>query len=141
MQWFIYALLSALFAALATIFAKIGLKNIDPTIATALRSVVMVVIVVLFMLSIKGYSIESEIARLGKDNYIYLIMSGLMGALSWIFYFYALKLGEASKVSFVDKSSVIFVLVLAVLFLGEKLTLTKALAAALIFLGLILLSL
>ena len=140
MQWFVYALLSALFAALATIFAKIGLKNIDPTIATAIRSIVMVLIVIIFLILVKGYNTWFEIIKLSKDNYIYLILSGLMGALSWILYFYALKFGEASKVSFVDRSSVLFVLLLAIVFLGEKLSLTKALASILIFLGLILLS-
>ncbi len=140
MQWFVYALLSALFAALATIFAKIGLKNIDPAVATVIRSIVMVLIVIVFLVLVKGHSTRFEIIKLGKDNYMYLILSGLMSALSWILYFYALKFGEASKVSFVDRSSVLFVLLLAIVLLGEKLTLTKALASILIFLGLILLN-
>lgn len=137
MMWFIFALLSAVFAALVTIFAKIGLARLDPLdpiVATGLRAIVMTSFII-------GYILYSRktllLLNLTSKESIYILLSGLAGALSWLFYFMALKIGEASKVAMVDRSSMLFIIVLSIMLLGEKITLQKIIAAALIFLGLL----
>lgn len=119
MSWIIYALLSALFAALVAIFGKIGIKNIDSTLATTVRSVVMAGFLILISLMLKKGSLLSSIH--GKAL-TYIVLSGIAGALSWLFYFVALKNGPAPGVAALDRLSVVFVLILAVLFLGDSLT-------------------
>lgn len=137
MQWFLYALLSALFAALATILAKIGLRGLDPVVASTLRAVVMALLMLGFMLVVKNSSLPSG---LGFRSVLFILLSGIAGAASWILYFYALKIGEASRVAVVDRASVLFVLVMATILLGEKITLYKIIAAILIFAGLVLIT-
>ncbi len=137
MQWFLYALLSALFAALATILAKIGLKDLDPVVASTLRAVMMALLMLGFMLVVKNGSLQSG---LGPRSVLFILLSGIAGAASWILYFYALKMGEASRVAVIDRASVLFVLVMAAVLLGEKITLYKAIAAILIFTGLVLIT-
>ena len=137
MEWFLLAVLSAFFAALVSIFAKIGLQGVDSTVATAVRAIVMMLFIVIFVISIgKG----SQLAQFTSKDMGFIILSGIAGALSWLFYFAALKLADASKVAPVDRASVLFVLVLSVLFLGEKITLKTATAGVLIFIGLLLLA-
>ncbi len=130
-MWWIYALLSALFAALTAIFAKIGIKGVDTDLATAIRTVVILLIawgIVIF----KGgaHSIHS----LTKTNWTFLVLSGCATGLSWICYFKALQLGKVSQVAPVDKLSVAIAIVLAVIFLGEPVTIKSA-AGALLIIG------
>ncbi|HWY38475.1 MAG TPA: EamA family transporter [Bacteroidia bacterium] len=135
-MWWIYALLSAVFAALTAIFAKIGIKNVDSDLATAIRTVVILFIAWLIVF-FKG-SINS-ISTLTKTNLIFLGLSGLATGLSWIFYFKALQIGKVSQVAPVDKLSVAIALILSVLFLKEVLTLKIAIGAILIIAGTIIL--
>ncbi len=131
-MWWIYALLSALFAALTAIFAKIGIKGVDTDLATAIRTVVILVLawgIALF----KGSTVT--IPTLTKQNLIFLSLSGVATGLSWIFYFKALQLGKVSQVAPVDKMSVVFAMLLAVIFLGEPFTLKTAIGAGLIVAG------
>lgn len=135
--WLAYALLDAVFAALATIFAKMGLSKVDPVVATGLRSVVMMAFTVSTMLLIReGSSIYSLTSR----EVLYIILSGFAGALSWLLYFVALQRGKAVNVAIVDRSSVLFVIVLSAQVLGEEITLKKAVAALLVVAALVLIS-
>ena len=137
MEWFLLAALSAFFAALVAIFAKIGLQGVDSTVGTAARAIVMTLFIVIFVISIgKG----PQLTQFTSKDMGFIILSGVAGALSWLFYFAALKLADASKVAPVDRASVLIVMVLAVLFLGEKITLKTATAGVLIFIGLLLLA-
>jgi transporter family protein len=137
MEWFLLAALSAFFAALVSIFAKIGLQGVDSTVGTAARAIVMVLFIVVFVISSgKG----PQLTQFTNKDMGFIILSGIAGALSWLFYFAALKLADASKVAPVDRASVLIVMVLAALFLGEKVTLKTATAGVLIFAGLLLLA-
>ncbi len=137
MIWFVLAVLSALFAALDPIFAKIGLAEVDSNVATATRAIVMAILIVVFVLSIgKG----GQLTQLTSRDMGFIILSGVAGALSWLCYFAALKLADVSKVAPIDRASLIIAIVLAALVLGEKITLIKALAAVLIFAGILLLA-
>ena len=131
-MWWIYALLSAFFAALTAIFVKIGIKNMDSDLATAIRTVIILLLawgIVLFKRSGAG------IAGLSKQNWTFLLLSGLATGLSWIFYFKALQLGKVSQVAPVDKASVAIAIILSVIFLGEPLTLKTSIGALLIIAG------
>ncbi|ASU32961.1 EamA family transporter [Mucilaginibacter xinganensis] len=131
-MWWIYALLSALFAALTAIFAKIGIKGVDTDLATAIRTVVILLLA--WAIAIFKGSTET-IGGLTKTNWIFLILSGCATGLSWICYFKALQLGKVSQVAPVDKLSVAIAIVLAVVFLKEPLSLKQAAGAALIIGG------
>jgi transporter family protein len=131
-MWWIYALLSAFFAALTAIFAKIGIKGVDTDLATAIRTVVILLIawgIAIF----RGAT--GTIGGLTKTNWIFLVLSGCATGLSWIFYFKALQLGKVSQVAPVDKLSVAIAIILAVIFLGEPLTIKSAAGAILIIGG------
>ncbi len=131
-MWSVYALLSALFAALTAIFAKVGIKGVDTNLATAIRTVVILIIAWLIVL-VKG-SINAQ-TTLSKTNWLFLILSGIATGLSWIFYFKALQAGKVSQVAAVDKLSVALAIILSVVFLKEVLTLKTAIGAALIIAG------
>jgi transporter family protein len=131
-MWWIYALLSALFAALTAIFAKIGIKGVDTDLATALRTVVALVLVWVLVF-FKGS--QNTIGTLTKTNWIFLILSGCATGFSWICYFKALQLGEVSQVAPVDKLSVALAIILAAVFLGETITIKTGIAAGLIISG------
>jgi len=131
-MWWIYALLSALFAALTAIFAKIGIKGVDTDLATAIRTVVILLIAWAIVLY-KGTN--QGISGLSKLNWTFLVLSGCATGLSWIFYFKALQLGKVSQVAPVDKLSVAIAIILSVVFLGEPLTLKTGLGALLIISG------
>lgn len=136
--WFIYALLGAIFAAFSTIFAKIGLKDINSITVTTLRAIIMTIILfIIFILEIRNIN---NLFNLSNKNYIFVILSAIFGALSWIAFFYALKIGEASNVSIVDRSSFLFVVLLSIIVLNEKLTIKKAIASILMFIALVLLT-
>jgi len=118
-SWLLFALLSAVFAAATSILAKIGIKGVDSNLATAIRTVVITVFawgIVWAQGTIKS------LTHLNKTTWIFLILSGLATGLSWLFYFRALQLGEASKVVPIDKLSLVLAVVMAVVFLQEKLS-------------------
>ena len=129
------AILSAFFAALVSILAKIGLQGVDSTVATAMRAIVMTFFTVIFAISTgKG----PQLTQSSSKHVGFIILSGIAGALSWLFYFAALRLADASKVAPVDRASVLIVMVLAALFLGEGITLKTAVAGVFVFVGLLL---
>jgi transporter family protein len=131
-MWWIYALLSALFAALTAIFAKIGIKGVDTDLATAIRTVV-IIILAWAIVFVKGSN--NTIGTLTRQNWTFLILSGCATGLSWICYFKALQLGKVSQVAPVDKLSVALAIILAAVFLGETISLKTGIAAALIISG------
>jgi transporter family protein len=131
-MWWIYALLSAVFAALTAIFAKIGVKNIDTDLATAIRTVVILLLAWSLAL-FKG--VVPAMQNLTKQNWLFLILSGCATGCSWIFYFKALQVGKVSQVAPVDKLSVALTIILSVIFLGEALTWKTAIGSLLIIAG------
>jgi transporter family protein len=133
-NWFIWALLSALFAALTAILAKVGVAEINPNLATAIRT--SVILVITWTIAAVTYD-KTDWAALHAKAWLFLIASGVMTGLSWLCYFRALKLGDVAKVAPVDKLSVAIAIVLAVLFLGEKLRAQEMIGAALIVLGVV----
>ena len=118
-MWFIFALLSAIFAALTSILAKIGIEGVNSNLATAIRTVVVVIMswAMVFLTNVQG-----GIMDIGKKSWLFLILSGLATGASWLCYYKALQMGEASKVVAVDKLSVVITLVLAFVFLHEQFT-------------------
>lgn len=136
-MWLFYAFLSAFTAALVAIFGKIGLKNIDPTLATTVRSIIMAIFLVFVALSMKKFDGVTFSTFTGKE-WLLIVLSGIAGALSWLFYFFALKSGDAIQVVAIDKLSIIFVIILAVIFLGEALTWKVVVGGVLVVLGTIL---
>ena len=130
--WSIYALLSAFFAALTAIFAKVGLKDVNSDLATAVRTGIVLFITWAFVF-FKGA--EGGIVNLSKNNWIFLTLSALATGVSWLFYYKALQLGTASNVTAIDKGSIVFTLLLAFLFLKEPMTPKLLIGAGLIFLG------
>lgn len=135
-MWWIFALLSALFAALTAIFAKVGVKGVDTDLATAIRTVVILIIAWAIVIFKGGIS---SINSLSKQNIIFLCLSGAATGLSWIFYFKALQIGKVSQVAPVDKLSVALAIILSVVFLGEKVSPQGILGAGLIISGTIVL--
>lgn len=131
-MWWIFALLAALFAALTAIFAKIGIKGVDTDLATAIRTVVILILAWGIAFFRGGASTMNTLTR---QNITFLILSGIATGLSWIFYFKALQLGKVSQVAPVDKMSVAFAILFAVIFLGEPLTWRTAIGALLIIGG------
>lgn len=115
--WFVWALLSAMFAALTAIFAKVGLAGVDSDMATLIRTVVIFVVLTAFVNAIGKWMNPFE---LSPKTWLFLVLSGLATGASWVCYFRALKIGEASKVAPVDKLSVLLVVLFAVAFLGER---------------------
>ncbi len=116
-NWFTWALLSAVFAALTAIFAKIGLEGVDSDLATLIRTAVIILILALFVFATGKW--QNPLQLSGK-TWLFLVLSGLATGASWVCYFRALKLGDASKVAPVDKFSLVLVAVFAVIFLGER---------------------
>ena len=132
MMWAVYALLSAVFAALTGILAKLGMADINSNLATAIRTTVVLVMAWAIVLA-SGK--QTEIGSITTRGWVFLILSGLATGLSWLCYFHALQIGEVSKVIPIDKFSVVLSIVLAFVVLGEKVTLTKVVGGALITLG------
>ncbi|MDK2850117.1 MAG: bacterial/archaeal transporter family protein [Candidatus Woesearchaeota archaeon] len=139
-SWLIFALLSAFSASLVAIFGKIGLRGLDSTLATTVRAVVMTIFLLLVVLVQRRFLELKEIV-LNSKALFYIILSGVAGALSWLFYFLALKFGKVSQVVPIDRLSVIFALVLAFLIFGEKLSLRAIIGAVFIVVGGILVAL
>jgi transporter family protein len=130
--WILYALLSAIFAALVAIFGKIGLQNIDSTLATTVRAFVMALFLFFVSLTLGKFELLHTIK---SKVLLFIVLSGVAGAMSWLFYFLALKTGLASGVAAVDRLSVVFVVIFSILFLGERLNLYTAGGALLITIG------
>ena len=133
-NWFIWALLSALFAALTAILAKVGVADVNPNLATAIRTTVILVITWALALATSG---KADWSGLTHRAWIFLALSGCMTGLSWLCYFRALKLGDVAKVAPVDKLSVAIAIILAVVLLGEKVKTQEAIGAVLIVLGVV----
>ncbi len=131
-MWVLFALLSAFFAALTSILAKIGIENINSNLATAIRTVV-VLILAWGMVFLTGA--QSGISNISARSWIFLILSGAATGFSWLFYYRALQLGEASKVVPIDKLSVAISIVLAFIILHEKIKLTTVIGGLLITAG------
>ena len=132
MMWFWFALGSAVFAALTSILAKVGIEGVNSNLATAIRTAVVVVMAwgMVFLTNAQG-----GLSEISKKSWIFLILSGLATGASWLCYYKALQMGEASKVVPIDKLSVIITLVLAFVFLHEKFTAKSLIGCALIGAG------
>ena len=131
-MWWLYALLSALFASLTAIFAKVGVTNVNSNLATAIRTIIILIVAWGIVLA-RGEA--KELSGISKHNLIFLVISGVSTGLSWIFYFKALQVGKVSQVAPVDKLSVALTIILAVVVLGEALTIKTAIGALLIIAG------
>lgn len=132
--WLIFALLSAVSASLVAIFGKIGLKTVDANTATAIRSVVMAVFLIGVVVAQGKLTLLPAVFS-DKKTLTFIVCSGLAGALSWLFYFLALKYGPVTKVAPIDKLSVVIAALLAILFLGEKITALNGVGIGLIAIG------
>ena len=131
-MWFVLALLSAIFAALTSILAKVGIEGVNSNLATAIRTVVVVVMAwgMVFLTNA-----QNGIAEISKRSWLFLILSGLATGVSWLCYYRALQLGDASKVVPIDKLSVVITLVLAFVFLHEQFTTKSLIGCILIGMG------
>ena len=131
-MWFVFALLSAVFAALTSILAKIGIDGVNSNLATAIRTVIVVLMSwgMVFLTHA-----QSGITEISKKSWLFLILSGLATGASWLCYYRALQIGEASKVVPIDKLSVVFTLVLAFVFLHEEFTIKSLAGCILIGIG------
>lgn len=131
-MWIIFAVLSAVFVALTSILAKIGIEGVDSNLATAIRTVVVVIMawgMVFFTHAQKGFS------EINQKSWLFLILSGLATGVSWLCYYKALQMGEASKVVPIDKLSVVITLVLAFVFLHEEFSVKSFIGCAMIGIG------
>lgn len=131
-MWFVFALLSAVFAALTSILAKVGINGVNSNLATAIRTMVVVVMAWLMVFITNA---QSGITQIGKKSWIFLILSGLATGASWLCYYKALHVGQASKVVPVDKLSVVITLILAFVFLHEEFTVKSIIGCVLIAAG------
>ncbi|PLT29476.1 EamA family transporter [Peribacillus deserti] len=137
MSWLVYAILSAVSAAFVSIFGKMGLQKVDSNTATAVRSVIMT----LFLFSV--VAVQGNLHRIPeivgeKKTFIFVVLSGIAGATSWLFYFLALKTGKVSQVAPIDKLSVVIATVAAIAFFGERLSVVNGIGVVLIAVGVLL---
>ena len=131
-MWFVFALLSAIFAALTSILAKVGIDGVNSNLATAIRTVVVVVMAWGMVFLTQA---QSGLPEISKKSWLFLILSGLATGASWLCYYKALQIGEASKVVPIDKLSVVITLVLAFVFLHEEFTAKSLIGCVLIAAG------
>lgn len=134
-MWFFFAMLSAVFAAATSILAKIGIAGVNSNLATALRTVVVLVMAWGMVLLTDA---QGGMGAISRKSWLFLILSGLATGASWLCYFRALQLGEASKVASIDKFSIVITLILAAMFLHEKLTIRSGVGVLLITAGTVL---
>ncbi len=139
-MWLIFAILSAVFAAATAILAKIGIEEVDSSLATAIRTVVVVVMawIVVFVSHRIGHpseSLSAMISGISPRSWLFLILSGIATGASWLCYFYAIKTGDVSKVVPIDKCSLVLTIVFAVIFLGESLTWKTVVGCVLLLAG------
>ncbi len=137
MSWLLFAILSAVCAALVGIFGKVGLQNIDSNTATAVRAIIMALFL-LVVVTIEGNLHKIPTIISDKKNFLFIVLSGIAGATSWLFYFLALKTGKVTQVAPIDKLSVVLAAVIAIIFLGEKISLINGVGIGLITVGVIL---
>ena len=131
-MWWLFALLSAVFAALTSILAKIGIEDVDSNLATAIRTVVVLLMAWLMVFVTNA---QSGITNIGKKSWIFLVLSGLATGASWLCYYKAIQMGDVSKVVPIDKLSVVFTLVLAFIFLHEDFNAKSLIGCVLIAAG------
>ncbi len=131
-MWFIFALLSAVFAALTSILAKVGIENVPSNLATAIRTVVVVIMAWGMGFFTNG---QSGLAQIGRKSWLFLILSGLATGASWLCYYKAIQIGDVSKVVPIDKLSVVITLILAFVFLHEQFTAKSLIGCILITAG------
>ena len=131
-MWLILALLSAVFAALTSILAKVGIEGVDSNLGTAIRTLVVFFMAV-GMVYLTGAKVS--LAEISTRTWVFLVLSGLATGASWLCYFKALQIGDVSKVAPIDKTSIIFTVIMAMIFLHEELTLKVAVGGALIAAG------
>ena len=131
-RWLLYALLSAVCAALVGVFGRVGLKGVEPNLATTARSIVMTVLLVAFLTITRGWA---KVPPLASKPSLMILLSAAAGAASWLFYFNALRLAEVSRVAPIDKLSTAVAVILAVLFLGERPSVLNWLGVALMLGG------
>ena len=136
MNWFAWALLSAFFAGLTAVLAKVGVQQIDSNVATAIRTVVILI----FAWAVALATNRQPFSQIGQKTWVFLILSGIATGLSWLCYFRALQLGEASQVAPVDKLSVVVAIALAAIFLRESLSWHHWVGGVLIFTGAVVLA-
>ena len=132
--WLIYALLSAISAAMVAVFGKMGLQHLDANTATAIRAVIMALFLVGVVVVQGKLNLISEIIE-NRKALFFIALSGIAGALSWLFYFMAIKNGQVSQVAPIDKLSVVFAVIFAVILFGEKISLIAAGGVVLISVG------
>lgn len=135
-MWLFYAVMAAVMASLTAILAKVGIAGIDSHLATAIRTVV-VLLLSWGMVFVTG--VQRDIAMLTRHNMVFLVLSGLATGFSWLFYYKALQYGPVSKVAPIDKLSVVLTIVLAAVFLGETVTIKTGVGAALLVAGILVL--
>lgn len=131
-MWLVFAALSAVFAALTSILAKIGIDGVNSNLATAIRTIVVLIMAWVMVFVTNS---QSGIAAIGKRSWLFLILSGLATGISWLCYYKALQIGEASKVVPVDKMSVVITMIMAFAILGEKLTVKSIIGVILLTAG------
>ena len=131
-MWFVFALLSAIFAALTSILAKVGIEGVNSNLATAIRTVVVVVMAWGMVFLTKA---QNGMAEISKRSWLFLVLSGLATGASWLCYYKALQLGDASKVVPIDKLSVVITLILAFVFLHEQFTMKSLIGCIIIGIG------
>ncbi|MDO6993921.1 EamA family transporter [Brachyspira innocens] len=141
-MYILFALLSSIFAALTAILIKIGLSNINSNLATAIRTIIILIMswIIVFYTNKNGSIIET-IKNINSKTLIFIILSGIATGLSWIFYFKALQIGNVNKVAVIDKLSIVFTIILASIFLKEALTLKVIIGAVLILVGTLIITL
>ncbi len=137
-MWLLFALLSAITAALMTIIGKVGIKNLDTTFATGIRSLIMFVFMSIVVIA---SSKLKHLAVLDRKSVSIIAISAVFGAASWFFYFLALKNAPATKVAAIDRLSLVFVIIFSVLFLSQKLNATLAIGTLLATIGILLITL
>ena len=133
-MWIVFALLAAVCAALVAIFGKLGLERIDPTLAATVRALIMAGVLILAVIGLKGSDLAS-VSQFTNREWLFIVLAGVAGALSWLFYFIALAHGPAGSVAALDRLSVVFVVLLAAVILGETLTIPALIGALLIVCG------
>jgi len=138
-MWVLYAFFSALGAAGVAIVSKIGLKNLDSTLATTIRSIIMALFLLAVSFSLRKFN-GFHLNVLSNRDWLLIVLAGIFGALSWLFYFFALKTGPATPVVAIDRLSLVFVFVLALLFLGEAFSAKALVGVLLMVAGAILIS-
>jgi len=137
-SYLVFAIVSAVFVAATSILAKVGIKGVDSNLATAIRTIVIMIFAWGIVLAQGTFK---QIGSLSRATWIFLILSGFATGLSWLFYFRALQLGDASKVVPIDKLSLVLAVIMAIVFLNEKLTLPTAIGSALITAGVLVMAL